>query len=357
MEVSSWVYSNSIAVGVGIVITVSFLISTWRSNRLRVSGGITEDIECEFCGKKEDLNACSGCLHRKYCSKECRAKARPDHQLICEAYQAIGRNVTNPDKVARGLLGYAGQLGYSNLCESQLRVLTEALAVCNAFKVKRDLTLPVMYNLSLTLEGMARLEEAEVFAREMVAESDKVARIDGMHAMSAERLSTVLKLRGKFEEARIMAHEATERFGPVVTKTDINAAMRLLEAEASALRCQNRHQEALDIAQECLTVRKAHPGWFPDGAWSCFHSVAVSLISVGRLDEAESTLKQAQAMLQSNGIEYHPDVVHIASTLGDVYRLQGRKQKANDMVKTVKKLVPLVFPKGHPDYKMFMAKA
>jgi tetratricopeptide (TPR) repeat protein len=328
----------------------------WGLHRLRCRP-FTE--ACESCGKKEGLNACSGCLHRKYCCKECQAKAWPDHKVICKTYKAIGRTVTDPEEIASRLLEHAAQLGDANLRESQLRVTIEALALCKAFKVKRDLTLPTMYNLSLVLEGMSRYPEAEIIARDMVAESDKVTRIDGMHAMSAERLSTVLVHQKKFEEARSLAHEATERFGKAVVVTDINAAVRLLEAESGALRCLYRHQEALEIAHECMTVRTTYPARFPQRGkvpWSCFHHIAVSQLALGQLAEAEATLKKAQGMLERDGIEYHPDVVHITSTLGDVYRLQGRTREAKAMVKAVKKLVPRVYPKDHPEYKFFMEK-
>jgi hypothetical protein len=64
--------------------------------------------------------------------------------------------------------------------------------------------------------------------------------------------------------------------------------------------------------------------------------------------------KKAMAVLESDGIQLHPGVVEAMSAIGDVYRLQGRKKEAAAMVKAVKKLVPRVYPRDHPDYKMFM---
>jgi hypothetical protein len=40
--------------------------------------------------------------------------------------------------------------------------------------------------------------------------------------------------------------------------------------------------------------------------------------------------------------------------LGDVYQLTGRKKEVVAMDKQIKKLVPQVFPKDHPSYKMYM---
>jgi predicted Zn-dependent protease len=80
------------------------------------------------------------------------------------------------------------------------------------------------------------------------------------------------------------------------------------------------------------------------------------LIDVGRLDEAEATLKKAWAKLAHNRTEFRPDVVRVMSTLGDVYRLQGHEKEAANMVKAVKKLIPQLFLKDHPHYTHYMGK-
>jgi NifU-like protein involved in Fe-S cluster formation len=77
-------------------------------------------------------------------------------------------------------------------------------------------------------------------------------------------------------------------------------------------------------------------------------SYAVLLVEVGgRLDEAEATMKKVLAMLERDGIEFHPQMVLAMSILQKVYRQQGRKKEATAMAKAVKKLVPKVFPKDH----------
>jgi hypothetical protein len=129
---------------------------------------------CETCGEKAGLKKCSGCLQRNYCSPECQAKAWKEHKVVCKAYKYVGLGVKDPDQVAIGLMEYAGKLGQSNLRESDLRVAMEALAFCKAFKVTSYYTLAAMGNISNTLAGMSRYEEAEIFARERVTETDKV---------------------------------------------------------------------------------------------------------------------------------------------------------------------------------------
>jgi tetratricopeptide (TPR) repeat protein len=310
---------------------------------------------CEMCGKNEGLNACSGCLRRQYCSEECQKKAWPEHKSICKAYKAVGLEVKDCEQVAIKLLEYTEQLCNSNLLESKLRVAMEALAFCKASDLKSKFSFKALYDISCTLSQMSRYEEAEIFAREMVAESDKLAPIQASHLIAAEQLSDVLLHQGKIEEALSVAHDASERFCPIVQ--DLDAIVRLMGAESSALRSLKRYQEALDIQEHCFEMLDAIQ--FPERvSASSLHFYATLLVCVGgRLDEAEATLKKALAKLERDGIEFHPGMVHVKSALGDVYREQGRKKEAKAMLKAVKKLVPKVFPKDHPCYKMFMERA
>jgi tetratricopeptide (TPR) repeat protein len=263
--------------------------------------------------------------------------------------------VTDPEEVVRKLQEYSLQLGHSNLLESQLRVETELLAFCKASNMNRETTMDSMLYLSITLSSMSRYSEAEIFARELVEESEKETLISEVYVYVAENLSNVLHHQDKFEEALAVAHDAVERFRPVLEEGD--AMVRLMEAESDALRGIGRHQEALDLARHCIKTRTDHPYRFKTGEevpFGSYYSMAQSLICVGGLDEAEVMLKKALAVLESNGIEIHPQMVQAMDCLGAVYRDQGRKKEAKSMFEAVKKLVPQVFPKDHPDYKLFM---
>jgi tetratricopeptide (TPR) repeat protein len=309
---------------------------------------------CEVCGKKEDLNSCSGCRQRQYCSTKCQTDAWAEHKVICKAYKAVGLDVTNPDHVADKLINYAVQLSNSNLLESELRVSMEVLAFCKASELKSDAPFQALYNLSVTLESMSRYPEAEIFARELVAESDKVTPIRVPHVMAAQRLSNVLFQQERFEEALCVAHDAVERFRPVVQNSP--AMVTLMESESFSLHALKRYDEALDIREQCFAMQEAKQ--FPERvSANSLHSYAVLLTEVGRLEDAEATLKKALAKLERDRIELHPQMVHVMSALGDVYRKQGRKKEAAAMVKAMKKLVPKVYPKDHPNFKVFMEKA
>jgi tetratricopeptide (TPR) repeat protein len=179
--------------------------------------------------------------------------------------------------------------------------------------------------------------------------------IRAIHAAASQRLSCALIGQGKLEEARGLAHDAVERFRPILPEG--NAMVRLMEIESSALGSLGRQEEALVLMQHCLKTRTDHPDRFPDGGkvpFTCAYTLAQTLLRVGRLDEAETMLKKALAMLESGGIKLQPNVVHAMDCLGDVFWLQGRKKEAEEMKQAMKKLVPQVFPKDHPDYKMFM---
>jgi tetratricopeptide (TPR) repeat protein len=308
-----------------------------------------------MCGKKKNLNYCSGCLQRQYCSPKCQKDAWPEHKALCKGYQFVGLEVTDPKEVVFKLNNYLGGLIDSNRLESALRVAIEVLALSKEPKMKSDTTLGAMGNVSAILRHMSRYQEAEIFAREMVAESEKLTPIRAIHATAIEKLCTGLIHQEKFEEAQGVAHEALERFRPLVPEG--HDMITLMEAESVALSLLDRHEEALVLSQHCLKTRTEHPERFPNRGKvpSCsFFTLGALLMHAGRLDEAEGMLKKAQAMQESDGKEVHPDMVQTMSVLGDVYRLQGRNKEATAMMKGVKKLVPQVYPKDHPGYKMYM---
>jgi tetratricopeptide (TPR) repeat protein len=313
---------------------------------------------CEVCGTKEGLNSCSGCFQHMYCSTECQKKAWAEHKAICNAYKYVGRDVTDPMEILRKLNDYCEQLSNSNRLESEMRVRTEALSFCRASGVVIEATLIAIDNLSSTLEFMSRFQEAEIFAREMVAESEKVTPIGEIHVRAVGRLAGVLVSQRKVDEARKLAHDSVERFRPHVRAgKEGDAMVFLMEAESSALRMLNRHQEALTITQFCLKLRMGHPERFSEEGKvpvGCLLSEADSLRNLGQLDEAETTLKKVVAMLESDGREIHTNMVHTMSALAGVYFLQGRKKEAAAILKAMKKLVLQVFPRDHPQYKVYM---
>jgi hypothetical protein len=103
----------------------------------------------------------------------------------------VGLEVTDPEQVAVKLSEYIQKLSSLNQRESQLRVATEALAVCRAGKVEIGFTITAMGNLSSTLEQMSRYQEAESFAREMVVTLETEWPTRGIHAAAVQRLSQV----------------------------------------------------------------------------------------------------------------------------------------------------------------------
>jgi tetratricopeptide (TPR) repeat protein len=303
-----------------------------------------------MCGKKEGLNSCSGCLQRDYCSEECQKKAWAEHKPLCRAYKAVGLELKDPEQIANKLLAYSRELGRLNLHQSEVRVVTEVLAFCKRFNVSREMH-TAKYNLATTLVDMARHSEAEIFAREMIADLESVAPVGLDHVMAAEKLSTVLLHQTKFEEARLVAHDAVERFCPRFQ--DMSFMVRLLEAESAALRYLGRSQDALFIQEQCFLFQDSQR--FPERVTvNSLHAYAVLLIDLGRREEAEASLQKALVKLESEGLEFHPNVVFIKSSLRDVYLLQGRKKEAAAMLKVLKKLVPQVFPVDHPGYKHHM---
>jgi tetratricopeptide (TPR) repeat protein len=215
--------------------------------------------------------------------------------------------VTDPEHVFDKLLEYAKQLGDSNRFESELRVLIEVLIFCKKSKLEDDIRLSSMGNVSVLLRDMSRYPEAEIFAREMVAESEKLTPIREIHAFAADRLSMALVNQCKYEEALRVSHDAVERFRPVVPEEE--AMVLLMEAEADALGGLRRYEEALILTQYCFKTRTNHPERFRDGghvASKCVFTLAQLFKCVGRLDEAKAVLKNVLGMLKSEGKEVHP---------------------------------------------------
>jgi tetratricopeptide (TPR) repeat protein len=296
---------------------------------------------CETCGTNEGLNWCSACLQRQYCSTACQKKARKDHKLVCDAYKAVGLEVVDPEELIQKLLAHSAQLGRSNQHESQLRVEIEALALSKALQMS-DRTLLAKHNLSTILEAMSRYPEAEVYAREMVADSENETPFRSVHVMAAERLTIVLCCQEKFEDARRVSHAACLRFGSI---EDRAAVVRLVEAKSKALWHLSRVEEALLLWEPCVEQRRddENAEWFPGGvSVSSLYFFAVLQCDVRQLDNAEGTLNEALAMMESDGIVYHSDVVKTKRKLSEVYALQGRKKEAAAILKAVNKLVPQV---------------
>lgn len=108
--------------------------------------------------------------------------------------------------------------------------------------------------------------------------------------------------------------------------------------------------------QYVLKTREEYPERFRSAKvpFNCLFTLAQALLRTSRLDEAEATLKKALGVLESEGKEFHPDMVLAMHCLGGVYQRQGRKKEATEVLKKVKKLVPQVFPKDHPDFKRYM---
>jgi tetratricopeptide (TPR) repeat protein len=196
----------------------------------------------------EGLQLCSGCHQRQYCSPECQKKAWAEHKVICKTWQFVGRDVTSLREVVRLLHKHGNRLGDLNLRESELNVAMEVLAFCKASNADSDLTLTAIFNISITLEAMSRYPEAETFAREMIAETEKLLPVDRMHAMAARKLSKVLVFQARYEEAWGVAHDAMERFRPILR--DMEAMVCLMEAESVALYYLERYEEALALQQD-----------------------------------------------------------------------------------------------------------
>jgi hypothetical protein len=102
-----------------------------------------------------------------------------------------------------------------------------------------------------------------------------------------------------------------------------------METESRALGWLDRHAEALVLQQYCMKARRYHPERFPVGGKvpaTAFFALAQSLTGLDRLDETEILLKMALAVLETDGIEFHPSMVLAMDALARVYGKQGRKK-------------------------------
>jgi tetratricopeptide (TPR) repeat protein len=198
---------------------------------------------CEVCGKREGLQSCAGCLHRKCCCEEHQKKAWKDHKTICNVYKKLKlANHTDPKETAKVLFKHFGDLLYGRVRVRKLalRVIIEVLSLATNFGL-HDEHHACLWQMAVTLHRLKKIEEAEIFARDAIDFSrDKLNNLQ-QEFSSAGILAGVLLDASKSKEAI----EVCDHYLEICSAEDSMSKNTLSAFKSQALSDLGRDDEAL----------------------------------------------------------------------------------------------------------------
>jgi hypothetical protein len=124
---------------------------------------------CEVCGKREGLQSCTGCFHRKYCCQEHQTQTWKDHKTICNASKELGlASKTDPEDTANALTMHSLEPTFGHVRpELALRVQIDAFALTKYFGLTMY-RFACLLNFPGVLVKTEKFDEAEIFARDAV---------------------------------------------------------------------------------------------------------------------------------------------------------------------------------------------
>ncbi len=122
-----------------------------------------------------------------------------------------------------------------------------------------------------------------------------------------------------------------------------------LNQQVMALYQSGRYDEAIELAEEALALRRQVYGdAHPDVATS-MNNLALLYHTQGRYDGAESLYEEALALYRQVYGDSHPDVAMGMNNLAALYQDQGRYNEAEPLYEEALALLRRVHGDAHPD--------
>lgn len=188
---------------------------------------------------------------------------------------------------------------------------------------------------------------AEDLARQRLALVDNgPARLQGNAYLT---LGSILRLRGRGAEAEVVLRKAQPLIEEESGRLSM-AAIRGLFGLAGVLIGQSRHADADALLQDALERQQAFRPGHPD-MLRAYNLLAKNRINMGRFDEAQALLRQAQALDLNDGGGWGL-AFRRAQTIdleGVLAYQRGQAREAEARLRTAAEAYRAIVPENHPD--------
>jgi tetratricopeptide (TPR) repeat protein/tRNA A-37 threonylcarbamoyl transferase component Bud32 len=172
--------------------------------------------------------------------------------------------------------------------------------------------------------GRGELDEAERFARDALAAAER-AQLEELELLAWRRLATASRRKGELARAAF----ELERAETIAARPTISARHRadLLFDHADLLRRQIKHDAAVSSYEDARAAYHALSPEHPQIA-GVLSDMALSLMALGRQDEAIAASEQALVLATERLGPQHPALVLALSSVADQYMDAGRIEDA-----------------------------
>ena len=167
-------------------------------------------------------------------------------------------------------------------------------------------------------------------------------------AISLNNLAFLYDSQGRYQEAEDLYQQALDMKKRLLGNQHPSLATGLNNLAALYV-SQGRYQEAEPLYKEALEMRKRLLGnQHPDVA-SSLNNLALLYDNQGRYREAEDLYQQALQMIKRLQGNQHPHLASSLTNLADLYRSQERYQKAEPLYKEALQMRKCLLGNQHPD--------
>jgi len=200
------------------------------------------------------------------------------------------------------------------------------LAVAPAFAGEAEWRM--LYEQSAAHLQAGNLEQAELFAREALRESEPLPEKTRATELSLLRAAHVLRLRGKADEALPFAERAVKLSTKLHGAGSPNTGVALqIEAEVQSARRQYAAAEALH--QKALAIFQKAYGEKHMSVAVTLHNIGAMLYAQDKNKEAEKYLRRALAVKEQLLKPGNLSIAHTLDQLSIVLAAQGRDIEAD----------------------------
>lgn len=204
--------------------------------------------------------------------------------------------------------------------------------------------------IGMVYTDLGYYKKARAILDESLSDAHQVPE-DGADANKADVLSSRGILQGdlgNFAAAERLHREAVEirlRARP----GDRIALANEMNSLGAALVQLDRIQEARDVLEDALDMRRAVLGEVHSETAESLHNLAMVIRRDGQLAEAQRLLRRALEVQQSVLSEDHPDLILTHYNLGELYRDLGNREASRRYYEQSLKLARRVYPADHPE--------
>ena len=254
-----------------------------------------------------------------------RGRTVTARELLDRGAASLASGLERDPEIRAEMLGVVGTLYQRLGLYPQARpLLEEAVAVYKARGARLNFAV-ASNELASVLYDLGEYEAAERVAREGLSELGSVPAGDPRRATGIADLASIVRERGRLEEADSLHREALRLHRAL---DDTAAVANDLANLSAALWRRGQFAEARTAAEESVALRRTLYGDRHTTTAAALRALGLVLTNQGEFDAASRALGEALAINESLLGKDHPTV---ASTLGDMgmnYYRQGRPDDA-----------------------------